>query len=101
MAWVSTINIKGSKGASGDAGADGVRWFSAAGIPTEEPGITAVATAHSNSRNETRTHAFIAASQPVSTCRPTLINSRTRCHRLRLVRQFDSAHTSTRARRDS
>ena len=45
MAWVSTINIKGSKGADGEAGADGVRWFSAAGIPTEEPGITAVATA--------------------------------------------------------
>ena len=45
MAWVSTINIKGSKGADGEAGADGVRWFSAAGIPTEEPGLTACSTA--------------------------------------------------------
>jgi glutamate synthase domain-containing protein 2 len=42
MAWTNTINIKGSTGATG---ADGVRWFSAAGIPTEEPGLTTVATA--------------------------------------------------------
>jgi len=45
MGWTNTINIKGSKGADGEAGVDGVRWFSAAGIPTAEPGITAVATA--------------------------------------------------------
>ena len=42
MTWTNTLNIKGS---DGEAGADGVRWFQAAGIPTEEPGITAVATA--------------------------------------------------------
>jgi hypothetical protein len=45
MAWTNTINIKGSTGATGTAGVDGVRWFSAAGIPTEEPGLTAVSTA--------------------------------------------------------
>ena len=45
MAWTNTLNIKGTKGADGDAGADGVRWFQAAGIPTEEPGLTAVSSA--------------------------------------------------------
>ena len=45
MAWTNTINIKGSDGADGDPGKDGVRWFCAAGIPTAEPGITAVSTA--------------------------------------------------------
>jgi len=45
MAWTNTINIKGSKGEDGADGEDGVRWFSAAGIPTEEPGLTAVSTA--------------------------------------------------------
>jgi len=45
MAWTNTLNIKGTKGEDGDDGKDGVRWFQAAGIPTEEPGLTAVTSA--------------------------------------------------------
>lgn len=48
MAWTNTLNIKGTQGEDGDdgdPGKDGVRWFQAAGIPTEEPGLTAVSTA--------------------------------------------------------